>query len=66
MQRSDFKCKRGMLESTAKKIKSGENVMVPVPDLDRAIDAQSLHAAILEEYVNGQFKLRTRYILILV
>ena len=44
----------------------GDNVMVPVPDLDRAkIDAFSLHAVIVEEFSNGQFKLRTRYILIL-
>ena len=52
-----------MLESTAKKmriLKSGENVMMPVRDLDRAkIDAiaHSLHAVILDEYTNGQFKL---------
>ena len=40
---------------------------VPVPDLDRAkIDAHSLHIVILVEYSNGQFKLGTRYILILV
>ena len=45
----------------------GDNVMVPVPDLDRAkIDAFSLHAVIVEEYSNGQLKLRTRYILTLV
>ena len=53
----------GMLESTAKKmriLKSGKNVMMPVPDLDRAkIDAiaHSLYAVILDEYTNGQFKL---------
>ena len=52
-----------MLESTAKKmriLKSGENAMMPVRDLDRAkIDAiaHSLHAVILEKYSNGQFKL---------
>ena len=37
------------------------------PDLDRAkIVAHSLHIVIIEEYSNGQFKLGTRYILILV
>ena len=52
-----------MLESTAKKmriLKSGENVIMPVRDLDRAkIDAiaHSLYAVILDEYTNGQFKL---------
>ena len=39
----------GMLESTAKKmriLKSGKNVMMPVPDLDRAkINAHSLESA---------------------
>ena len=65
---SDFKCKRGMLESTAKKmriLKSGENAMMPVRDLDRAkIDAiaHSLYAVILDEYTNGQFKLGIWYI----
>ena len=40
---------------------------VPVPDLDRTkIDAHSLHIVIVEEYINGQFKLGTRYILTLV
>ena len=40
---------------------------VPVSDLDRAkIVAHSLHIVIIEEYSNGQFKLGTRYILILV
>ena len=54
MQRSDFKCKS---------FKPGNNVMVPVPDLDRAkIHAHSLHAIIVEEYSNGQFKLGVRYI----
>ena len=56
----------GMLESTAKKIKSVKprgNVMVHVPDHDRAkIDAHSLHAVIVEEYSNGQFKLGTKYV----
>ena len=53
------------METAAKKIrivKPGDNVMVPVPYLDRAmIDAYSLHIVIVEE-----FKLGTRYILILV
>ena len=44
----------GMLESTAKKIKSVKprgNVMVHVPDHDRAkIDAHSLHSFIMEDY----------------
>ena len=52
-----------MLESTAQKmriLKSGENVMMPMPDLDRAkIDAHSLHAVYLEDYSKGQFKLGT-------
>ena len=39
-------------------IQKGDNVMVPVPDLDRAkINTHSLHAIIVEEYNNGQFKL---------
>ena len=54
----------------AKKIKvvrPADNVMVKLPDLDRAkIDAHSLHIVIVEEYINGQFKLGTRYILTLV
>ena len=70
MPRRDFKCKRRMLESTAKKIKivkPGDKVTVPVPDLDRAkIDAHSLHAVIVEEYSNVQFMLGTRYIFTLV
>ena len=41
------------METAAKKIKAvkpGDNVMMPVPDLDRAkIDAHSLHAIIVEE-----------------
>ena len=42
-------------------------LMVPVPDLHRAkIDAHSLHAVIVEEYSNGQFKLGARYILTMV
>ena len=53
MPRRDFKCKRRMSESTAKKIKivkPGDKVTVPVPDLDRAkIDAHSMLAVILEE-----------------
>ena len=58
------------METKAKKIKivkPGDNVMVPVPDLDRAkINAHSLHAIIFEEYSDGQFKLGTSYIFILV
>ena len=59
------------METKAKKIKivkPGDNVMVPVPDLDRAkINAHSLHAIIFEEYSDGQFKLLgTSYILTLV
>ena len=48
MRRGVLKFKRGMLETAAKKItivKSGDKVMVPMPDLDRAkINAHSLHA----------------------
>ena len=58
------------METKAKKIKivkPEDNVMVPVPDLDRAkINAHSLHAIILEEYSDGQFKLGTTYISTLV
>ena len=58
------------METAAKKIrivKPGDNVMVPVPYLDRAmIDAYSLHAVIVEEYSNDQFKLGTRYVSALV
>ena len=58
---------RGMLGTAAKKfkiVKPGDNVMVPVPDLDRAkIDAHSQHAVIVREFSNGQFKLGTRYFL---
>ena len=69
-QRTDAKKRfqvhaRRIMEITAKKIKifkPGDNVMVSVPDLDRAkINAQSLHIVIVEE-----FKLGTRYILPLV
>ena len=36
-------------------VKPGDNVMVSVPDLDRAkIDARSVHAVIVEEYSNDQ------------
>ena len=36
-------------------VKPGDNVMVSMPDLDRAkIDARSLHAVIVEEYSNDQ------------
>ena len=46
----------------ASNVKPGDNVMVSVPDLDRVkIDARSLHAVIVEEYSNGQFKLGVRY-----
>ena len=59
-----------LMETAAKKIrivKPGDNVMVPVPYLDRAmIDAYSLHAVIVEEYSNDQFKLGTRYVSTLV
>ena len=41
----------------------GDNVMVPVPDLDRTkIDAHILPVLIVEEYSNGQFKLGTKYV----
>ena len=47
-----------MLETAAKKIKivkPGDNILVPVPYLDKAkIDAHSLHAVIAEEYSNGK------------
>ena len=44
----------------ASNVKPGDNVMVSVPDLDRAkIDAHSLHAVYLEDYSKGQFKLGT-------
>ena len=53
------------METAAKKIrivKPGDNVMVPVPFLDRAmIDAYSLAAVIVAEYSIDQFKLGTRY-----
>ena len=59
---------RGVMETAAEKIKivkPGDSVMVPVPDLDTVqctvdggkIDAHSLHAVIVEEYSNGQFKM---------
>ena len=41
--------------------KPGDNVMVPVPDLDRTkIDAHILPVLIVEEYSNGQLKLGTK------
>ena len=44
----------------ASNVKPGDNVMVPVPDLDRAkIDARSLHAVIVDEYSNDHLKLGT-------
>ena len=44
-------------------VKPGDNVMVP--DLDRAkIDARSLHAVIVDEYSNDQFKLGTSILII--
>ena len=61
---------RGLLESNAKKQDlqaSGDNVMVPLTDLDSTkIAAHILHAVILEAYSNGQFKLGTRHILTIV
>ena len=58
------------METAAKKImivKPGDNVMVPVPYLDRAmIDAYSLAAVIVAEYSIDQFKLGTRYVSALV
>ena len=71
------RCKEATSSATArdvgincKSFKPGDNVMVlmvPVPDLHRAkIDAHSLHAVIVEEYSNGQFKLGARYILTMV
>ena len=54
---------RGIMEIAAKKVKvvnPEDNVMVPVPGVDRAkIVAYSLYAIIFEEYSNGQFKLST-------
>ena len=59
-----------MMETAAQKIrifKPGDNVMVPVPHLDRAmIDAYSLNADIVEEYSDDQFKLGTWYVSTLV
>ena len=63
MQRSDFKCNRAGVGINCKSFEPGDNAMVPVPDLDRAkIHAHSLHAVVVEEYSNGQFKLGARYI----
>ena len=67
IQRSNYKCKHAEywneLQKKMKIVKPGDNVMVPVPDLDRTkIDAQILPVLIVEEYSNGQFKLGTKYI----
>ena len=48
---------RGMMETAAKKVKivkPGDDVIVPVPDLDRAkIDARSLHAVTFKIHFNS-------------
>ena len=51
----------GIMETAAKKnkiVKPGDHIIVPLPDMDWAkIDAHSLHAVIVEENNNGEFKL---------
>ena len=71
IQRSNYKCKHAEywneLQKKMKIVKPGDNVMVPVPDLDRTkIDAHILPVLIVQEYSNGQFKLGTRHILTIV
>ena len=52
-----FKCADNLMD---RQKRSKSSILVPVPGVDRAkIDAYSLHAVIVEEYRNGQFKLST-------
>ena len=58
IQRSNYKCKHAAywneLQKKMKIVKPGDNVMVPVPDLDRTkIDAHILPVLSVEEYSNG-------------
>ena len=64
MLRSVFKLRTAA--KWIKIVKPGDNVMVPMPDLDRTkIDAHILRTVIAEEFSNVQFKLGTMYFLTL-